>query len=209
MAHRLSELMHQVETITEPVAQKAAQQECENLIFQLWEQRADWPYGGPLDGLMPTLQRMLAPKAKYYQWLDGPLDEEGLLGKLIRIHTKELHLFQQLLVLQASPEAVELSEEWTREHLDNLSNNERDILRFVIRAARPDGLNQDINAQVEEDFEESEDDEADKGSEIIEEPEAVTLSPAQRILAALVILQTKRQKLFDTTKKIDKPISED
>jgi hypothetical protein len=202
MAHRLAELMHQVETITEPIAQKVAQQECENLILQLWEQRANWPYGGPLEGLMPTLERMLGPKPKYYQWLDGPLDEEGLIGKLIRIHTKELHLLQKILVLQASPETVEISEEWSREYLENLSANEKDILQFFIRVARQEEDDLDEDIQVGEVTEEIK--VADESLEIDDESEVVIPSSTERILTAFDILQTQREKIFSSAKPSDK-----
>jgi hypothetical protein len=201
MAHRVAELMAKSE-VTEDVSERmAAQRECEALIYRLWEQRANWPYGGPLEGILPTLQRMLGPSDKYYGWYQTPLDESGIVGKLIQIHTHELHLVEKLTALHVSPEIADISEDWLREYADNLSERESDVLEVMIRivrrkpAASEDEVKLNDNNFTDEVFGEQP---IENEGIIRENLEKEFSTPENRILAALARLSEKRNKLYQS-----------
>lgn len=204
MAHRVAELMAKAEITEDASERRQVQIECEALIYRLWEQRANWPYGGPLEGILPTLQRMLGPNDKYYGWHHTPLNESGIVGKLIQLHTHELHLVEKLAALQVSPELADISEEWLHEYADDLSERESDVLKVMIRivrrkpAASEDEVEMDDNDFPDEALGEQP---VENEAIIRESLENEFSTPENRIIAALARLSEKRKKLYQSVTK--------
>lgn len=201
MAHRVAELMAKADITEDALERMGVQRECEALIYRLWEQRANWPYGGPLEGILPTLRRMLGPSDKYYGWHHAPLDEAGIVGKLIQLHSHELHLVEKLAALKVSPELADISEAWLHEYADDLSERESDVLKVMIRIVRRKPASSEDEVELDDNgfTDEVLGEQLIKNEAIIRESlEKEFSTPENRILAALTRLSEKRKKLYQS-----------
>ena len=201
MAHRVAELMAKADITEDALERMEVQRECESLIYRLWEQRANWPYGGPLEGILPTLQRMLGPIDKYYGWHHTPLDESGIVGKLIQLHSHELHLVEKLAALKVSPELADISEAWLHEYADDLSERESDVLKVMIRIVRRKPASSEAEVELDDNGftgEVLEEQPIENETIIRESLEEEFSTPENRILAALARLSEKRKKLYQS-----------
>lgn len=133
MAQRLAELIDRTETEKDNILRETAAKECEDLVLKLWSKRKSWPSGGPLSSIMPTLNRLLGDNDLYYHNFFGKEpDTSGLIGKLIRIHEREMNLFLSNPNVAATKAVAEASAEMLDLFIDDLSEDERQVLDFVI-----------------------------------------------------------------------------
>lgn len=155
MAHRVAELMQRTETATTAPEREEAARECKALIMELWSQRNNWPMGGPLQKIMPTLERLLGESNHRYHWARRPDDDSGLIGKLMRLHEKEMHFFRLALQAGIGSEVSDSGAKLLEQHLHDLDDDELQAITFVVRRPRPllpndDADDEDGDASPEE-----------------------------------------------------------
>ena len=138
MAHRVAELMHRAEIVTDPAIKEAAEQESQDLIIRLWEMRDFWPRGGPLAPLLPTLHQLLDQQGYPMVRFTGrpePNDTSGLLAQLMRLHRREMRELCEMIAANLPSETVEPMQQLINEHLEDLSDDELNLLEISITPA--------------------------------------------------------------------------
>jgi hypothetical protein len=133
MAHRVAELMERTETAATASGREEAAHECQTLIMDLWSQRNNWPMGGPLRKMMPTLERLLGESNHRYHWSNRPDDDSGLIGKLMLLHEREMHFFRLALQAGLDSEASDSGAELLEQHLYDLNDDELQAITFIVR----------------------------------------------------------------------------
>jgi hypothetical protein len=126
MAHALAELLERAQQAEDGIARDTARRECMELVLRLWNLRAEWPNGGPLERMLTCLRDIVeADKSN-----TGPPRHGASLLEVFA----DLARREQLLFVQAAlaDEPVEEPEAWL-EHGDELSEIERSFLEFAMK----------------------------------------------------------------------------
>ncbi len=134
MAYRVAELIKRAETSIDPSIKESAERECQDLIIRLWETRDNWPTGGPLHPLLPTLKVLLTDTPAYYRWmrLAANDDASGLITRLLRLQRDELQQIYQLIKDRVPADIIESMQQLLDEHRADLSEEENSLISFVI-----------------------------------------------------------------------------
>lgn len=138
MSYRVAELMQHAETATDPTVKEATERECQDLVIRLWETRDNWPSGGPLHSLMPTLQLLLADVPAYHRWMRRVEqdDASGLITRLLRLQREELQQIRRLIKDRVPADVIESMQELLNEHRADLSEAENSLISLVIHPSQ-------------------------------------------------------------------------
>jgi hypothetical protein len=184
MAHRVAELMERAKNAPSEEECEVARRECGELIMSLWERRMDWPQGGPLTHILPTLCEITS-ELEGRGWQEPKLDGTwmGLVPVLNSLQKREKWVCFHGIFSDASKEAADRSRLWLEEHIDELSEEEKQLIEIYI-----DG----VDVVESENF-------TLEGKNI---PNFSSLSPEERtahLKEALRRIEEERQKKFEST----------
>lgn len=192
MAYRVSELIKRTEATIDPKEKEIAEKECQDLIIRLWESRNNWPTGGPLHSLMPTLKILLAKRPSYYRFSRSveQSSEGGLITKLLQLQNDEIQQIFQLVKDELPSNVLESMQDLLKDHKVNLSDAESSLISFIIDPSQSIDFN-------DEEFDDGFDDDDDDGV-----PENSYVSQDENEAESVVLLEfrksleLKREKFY-------------
>lgn len=126
MAHRVAELMRRAESAINPADKETAERECQDLVMRLWEMREQWPSGGPLHRIIPTLHQLLEESPYIVRWAGAPnaSEAEGLITKLLRGQRQELRQLCALISAKSPAHTIAELHKFQHENQEYLSEIE-------------------------------------------------------------------------------------
>lgn len=175
MAHRVAELMKRAENAPNTESKEVAERECQDLITRLWDMRDNWPSGGPLRDILPTLHQLLDKTPFRVRWA-GESDEPGaggIITKLLKTQREELYRLCQLIKLKAPPQIVEQMQQFLTDNHDSLSDDEIGLITIIAAPTRLPIFSSEVEAEDYIDWEgqpleeNTEEESVDKYSEFI------------------------------------------
>ncbi|AHM61618.1 hypothetical protein D770_16820 [Flammeovirgaceae bacterium 311] len=190
MAHRVAELIQRADSATDPAVKEVAEQECQDLIIRLWETRDNWPSGGPLHTLLPTLKLLLADDPSYASFIRrGKQDDAGgLITCLLKLHREELQLVYQLVKDQMPTGVLESMQKLLDEQGSILSESEYDLISFAIDPSKFPTFDN------EEDADGSDEDSVEEVDRISSEESTVT--PDNAYSKFIESIESKREEFY-------------
>lgn len=197
MSYRVAELMQRAESAADESVKEAAERECQDLIIRLWENRDNWPSGGPLHSLMPTLQILLADEPPFYPWIQRTKEDNtsGLITRLLKLQREELQQIYQLIKDRLPADVIDSMQGLLNNHLDDLSEDESSLISFVVRPSNMPVFNSE---EAVEDWDENE--ESVEGNNVEEEETSKTASDELDKFRKSIDL--KRNALFEAVARV-------
>lgn len=191
MSHRVAELIKRADTATDTAVKEAAEKECQDLIIRLWETRENWPSGGPLHSLMPTLKILLNAEHSYrrFMWQGEQENSSGLITRLLKLHQEELQQVYHLIKDQVPVDILNSMQELLTNHQDDLTDVESDLISLILNPSN-------ITYFSNEEMSNPNDDESEKEeSEDLTDP--TTISESDKISKLQKSIELKRIEYFE------------
>jgi hypothetical protein len=184
MAHYVAELMERAEHSETDEEKETAKRECSDLITKVWERRKYWPLGQPLADLSRFLNS-ISPDPYTARYRDNVERELDWVEALPRI--RDLHDREDKIVFDAAVADLNLDRdrEWLKEHPDELSEEERQTVTWLIHRQE----------EMRSKYYKIDDQET---------PNFAEMPPAERarlVLSALEKMNSERQEIFQSVKK--------
>jgi hypothetical protein len=178
MAHRVAELIDRAEHSETAEERDTAKQECTDVIMRLWKHRAARSRGRPLAETADFLEKLTATAQELY----NPPAKEGDTWIDILSYLRYLQKREEEICLAAALAGISLDndQEWLQEHPEDLSDDEKRIIRNMIYL-------QEV-----------------LGSRYFGSSDSTSLPPEERTeyaLRLLTELQSERQHLRDALKR--------
>jgi hypothetical protein len=189
MAYRTAELIQRAETATDPSIKEAAERECQDLVIRLWEARDNWPSGGPLHSLMPTLRLLLADVPAYQRWMRSTEKDanSGIITRLLRLHREELQYIYELIKKRVPADVLKSMQELLSEHSNDLSEDENILISFVIRRTQISVFDSEADSEVNAELDTENDG---------EEAENPSITPGDSFVKYKESIELKREAFF-------------
>jgi len=134
MSHYIAGLIHNVENCESLVEKEIKQKECCDIILKLWGNREHLPNGAiPLSELKPLVDLLNIfiekehPIPLLRRFRDIPDEGSWIeLAKAVKYNSK--NIFNLCILSQVNSELLEKKQEWLREHISMLEEDEKELL---------------------------------------------------------------------------------
>lgn len=189
MAHRIAELMERAEQAETEAEREAAKREYTNVIIRLWEHRSKFPFKPPLADIAKFLRNLTSDLPPSHWEKPEPPDGtwNSILPHLEKLQEREYSICRNAAIAEIS---LEQEREWLEEHREEMSDDECDIIKYLLREQMDDDSYSLDGVRI---------------------PNFASLAAGERtslVLEALTNINTERQVLLASVKSLDENSSE-